>query len=96
MPGYKYTGSSLEKDRMMDILLTQKHLTDLYNNSTNETDNSSLHTEVLNILNEEHELAFKLYSEMKKRGWYDVKMADSSDMNKLYSESSKTKNEMKI
>lgn len=96
MSDYKYTTSNVEKDRVKDILMTQKHLTNLYNSTSNEVDCKDLHNEVLNILREEHEMEHILYDEMKKRGWYDTKMADSKDIENLYSECSNIKQELGI
>lgn len=96
MSHYKYTTSSVEKDRVMDILMTHKHLTDMYNNAANEVDCSVMHNEMLNILKEEHELEHELYNAVKKRGWYTAKMAQTDDVNKVQSEFENIKKDMGI
>jgi spore coat protein CotF len=96
MSGYKYTTSSVEKDRVMDILMTQKHLTDLYNTSSNEVDCNVIHNDLVNILKEEHEMQHQLYDAMKKRGWYDTKKADQSEVNNIYNEFNNMKKELGI
>ena len=96
MSDYKPTPDDVEKEKVMDMLMTQKHLTDLYNASTNEIDCSSLHNENLNILKEEHELEHKLYQEIKKRGWYDASKTDEKEIDKINREYTRRKNEMGI
>lgn len=96
MSDYKYTTSSVEKDRVMDILMTHKHLTDMYNNAANEVDCSVMHNEILNILKEEHELEHELYNEMKKRGWYTNKKAQTSDVTQVHSEFENMKKDLGI
>lgn len=94
MLDYNYNTSSVEMDKVNDILMTQKHLSDMYNNASNEVDCNNLHNEILNILKEEHEMSYKLYDAMKKRGWYDTKKADKNDVDKLYNEFNSKKGEL--
>ncbi|TDT50316.1 spore coat protein [Fonticella tunisiensis] len=96
MSGYNNTTNILEKDRMNDILATQKYLSDLYNTGANEADCSSLHNELLNILREEHEIEHRLYDAMKKRGWYDASKADMNEVNKVYNEYNSMKADLGI
>ena len=65
------TGSSFtDKEIMDDILSSQKHMTDVYNTFSNECTNQQLQSDMLNILKEEHNIQFTVFSEMQKRGWY--------------------------
>lgn len=96
MPGYVHTTTGLEKDKMNDVLMTQKHLTDLYNSGSNEVDCKVLHADLLNILNEEHQMAHELYDAMRKRGWYSVPKADNQQVNKVYTEYENMKTELGI
>lgn len=86
MTDYRFGSTPVEKDKAKDLLMTQKHLTEIYNTASSEVDCGSLHTETLNILREEHELAHTLYTAMKKRGWYDAKNADANEVSKVFTE----------
>jgi spore coat protein CotF len=94
LSGYKQVPDDVQKDRVKDILMTQKHLTDIYNTASSEADCPALHNELLNILQEEHKMEYRIYDEMKKRGWYDTKKANNEDVKELYNEFSKIKNEL--
>lgn len=65
-----------EKDMLTDALSSQKFVTENYNASANECSNPSIKNEFVNILNEEHQIQFELFSEMHKRGWYPVQQAE--------------------
>lgn len=93
---YDYNTSSVEKDRITDILTTQKYLSTMYNTAANEADCSALHNELLNILKEEHEMEHKLYDAMKMRGWYSPKKADNSETQKVYNEYTNMKSDLGI
>lgn len=96
MPGYEHITTGLEKDKMNDILMTQKHLTDLYNSGANEADCKVLHADLLNILNEEHQIEHELYEAMKKRGWYNMSKADNQEVGKVYEQYDNMKVELGI
>ena len=96
MAGYDYNTSSVEKDKLNDILTTQKYLSTMYNTAANEADCSALHNELLNILKEEHEMEHKLYDAMKQRGWYSPQQASASEITNIYSEYSSMKSDLGI
>ena len=60
-----------DREIMDDILSSQKHITDGYNTFSNECVNQNLQSDMLNILKEEHNMQFTVFSEMQKRGWYN-------------------------
>lgn len=65
-----------DKDIMTDQLSSQKFITDSYNVFASECASSALKTEFMNILSEEHQIQFELFSEMQKKGWYSVDQAE--------------------
>ncbi len=71
-----------DKDMMTDALSTQKFLTDNYNLFATEAASPAVKADMMNILNEEHQIGFELFSEMQKRGWYNVEQADQSKIDK--------------
>ena len=64
-----------DKEITSDSLTTQKHLTGMYNMSANECANENLRADMLNILQQEHDIQFDIYREMSKRGWYPTEQA---------------------
>ncbi len=67
-----------DKDIMNDVLSFQKNLTGIYNTFSNECVNDSLRTDMMNILREEHDIQYDVFSEMQKRGWYAPPSAEQS------------------
>lgn len=87
MGEYKHMTTDVERDRVKDILLTQEHLTEMYNSFSNDIICDSLHNEMMGILREEHDMQHKLYNELRKRGWYeDSKGASLEDVKSVYDE----------
>ncbi|MBP0979672.1 MAG: spore coat protein [Oscillospiraceae bacterium] len=65
-----------EKEMLTDALSSQKFATENYNTFANECSNPAVKNEFMNILNEEHQIQFEVFSEMQKRGWYAVQQAE--------------------
>jgi spore coat protein CotF len=70
-----------DREIMDDILSSQKHITDGYNTFSNECVNQQLQSDMLNILKEEHNIQFTVFSEMQKRGWYNPGAAQAQMIN---------------
>ncbi|MEM1485339.1 spore coat protein [Oscillospiraceae bacterium PP1C4] len=64
-----------DREMMEDILSSQKFTTDSYNNFANECASPAVMSELMNILNEEHQIQHEVFSEMTKRGWYPTEPA---------------------
>ena len=64
-----------------DALLSQKFLTDDYNEFACECASAELRNEFMNILNEEHQIQADIYDEMAKRGWYKTEPAEQQKIN---------------
>lgn len=76
-------GNYGDREMMDDALSSQKFITGGYNNYANECASPSLKSELLNILNEEHQIQHEVFSEMQKRGWYTVSSADPQKIEQL-------------
>lgn len=59
-----------DREILDDILASQKHMTTIYNTYAGESKNSSLQSDMMNILREEHNIQSTVFTEMEKRGWY--------------------------
>ncbi len=67
-----------DKEMLTDALSSQKFITDGYNSFANECATPSVRTELMNILNEEHQIQQEIFMEMQKRGWYQTEQADQN------------------
>ena len=63
-------------DLFEDILTNQKYITETYNTFANECKNLSVRNDILNLLNEEHQLESDVFDEMHRRGWYPTVLAE--------------------
>lgn len=64
-----------DRDRLNDLLLTEKYLTMGYNISVFESGDTQLHQDLLQILKETHEFQHQLFQAMFDRGWYKMQAA---------------------
>ena len=69
-----------DKDRLEDALNTQKYMTEAYNALANECAASNIRDELLNILQDEHNIQADIFREMQKRGWYPTTPADQQQI----------------
>lgn len=70
-----------DQEMMTDALSSQKFITDTYNIFANECASPAVKSEFINILNEEHQIQHEVFSEMQKRGWYQVQQAQQEQIN---------------
>lgn len=70
-----------DQEMMTDALSSQKFITDTYNVFANECASPAVKSEFINILNEEHQIQHEVFSEMQKRGWYQVQQAQQEQIN---------------
>lgn len=59
-----------------DSIASQKLISNAYNSYANECATPTLRDEFLNILKDEHQIEAELFTEMQKRGWYQVQPAE--------------------
>lgn len=64
-----------DREMMEDMLASQKQVTGDYNTSANECASPAVLSELMNILNEEHQMQHEVFEEMQKRGWYKTETA---------------------
>ena len=67
-----------EKDMLNDSLSSQKQIESNYNTFANECVNPQIRNDFINILKDEHDIQYHLFTEAKKRGWYQVPPADAT------------------
>ncbi len=72
-----------DREMLMDLLITEKYLTTLYNTTESECTHQRLREE-LHTLHSAHEAQHaELFKELHKRGWYDTPRADSAQLQQL-------------
>lgn len=67
-----------DKEIVQDAVITQKSMAQAYNTAAGESVTPNLRTEFLDLLKDEQEILFELYTEMQKRSWYPMQMADQN------------------
>lgn len=65
---------------MNDSIASQKLISGSYDTFANECATPNLRDEFLNILKDEHQIQAEIFTEMQKRGWYQVKPADQQQV----------------
>jgi len=61
-----------DRDRLNDMLATEKYLTDNFNVFLREASYTELHQDVNQILNQTHQEARNLFTFMFNKGWYSL------------------------
>ncbi|MCL6626643.1 spore coat protein [Alicyclobacillus shizuokensis] len=61
-----------DRDRLNDILATEKYLTDGLNSAVREASHDALFQDLMGILNETHQMARDIYNTMFQQGWYTL------------------------
>lgn len=72
-----------DKEMLMDALSSQKMMTESYNQFANECTSSMLLNEFLNLLSEEHQIQHDVFTELQKRGWYQLQDAPSEKIEQV-------------
>jgi spore coat protein CotF len=73
-----------DRDRLNDILATQKYLTDSWNAAAREASHDALHQTIMTILTENHQAARTCYNAMFQNGWYTLEAAEQPKLNQAY------------
>ncbi len=60
-----------DRDIMLDLISTEKHLSHLYEHAVMESTNVTVHNAMEEFQHDEHEAAYTLFSAMQDRGWYN-------------------------
>ena len=69
-----------DREILPDLLLSEKQLSNSYNNSINESTGEAFGLLLENILNETHSMRRDVLEAMVKRGWVKSKNAGSQDV----------------
>jgi|SRR5579875_645383 len=69
-----------DRDRLNDILATEKYLTDSFNIAAREASHQQLHNDILQILTETHQAARQAYELMFRKGWYSLTAAEQQEL----------------
>lgn len=64
-----------EKQKMTDLLTTEKQLAGAYNTFCSEAATPSVRTCLCSLLGDEHRIGEELFAEMSSRSWYTVEAA---------------------
>ena len=74
-----------DRDMLVDLLNTEKHLSHLYEHAIMESSNITVRNAVEEFQHDEHENAYTLFQVMQDRGWYNVsEQEQSSGKKKAY------------
>ena len=69
-----------DKDILTDALASQKFVTGNYNTFTSECVTPEVRGVFMSILKEEHDIQNEVFTEMQKRGWYQVEPAQEQKL----------------
>jgi spore coat protein CotF len=61
-----------DRDRLNDLLATEKYLTNGYNVSLNEFSHREIYETVRTLLNETHDMHRAVWEQMFNNGWYKL------------------------
>ena len=65
-----------EKQRLTDLLSSEKFLTGVYNTYCCEAADTEVRNSLADLLADEHRIQTELFSEMSTRGWYQIEQAE--------------------
>lgn len=72
-----------DRDRLNDILATEKYLTDSFNTAVREASHDQLFQTTLQILTESHQAARNVYNLMFQKGWYTLEAEQPQKIDQL-------------
>lgn len=75
-----------DRDRLNDILAMEKYLTDSFNISAREASHTSLHQDIMSVLNETHECQYQMYQLMFRKGHYKLEAEEQNKLDQAYSQ----------
>ena len=69
-----------DKDILQDALASQKFVTGNYNTFTNECVTPEVRGVFMSILKDEHDIQNEVFTEMQRRGWYQIQPAEQQKL----------------
>jgi len=73
--------SMSDREKMTDLLTTQKFLTSVYNTYCCEAATPSVRSTLCSLLQDTHRMQEETFTEMSTRGWYTVEKAEETKIN---------------
>nr|WP_096180830.1 spore coat protein [Effusibacillus lacus] len=73
-----------DRDRINDVLATEKYLTDSINVATREASHNSLHQTYMQILQETHQCQRQIFNKMFEKGHYSLEAEEQQKLDKAY------------
>lgn len=73
-----------DRDRLNDVLSTEKYLTDSINVAVREASHENLYRDVLTCLTETHQCARDLYNLMFQKGWYKLEAEEQQKLDQSF------------
>ncbi|GIM45799.1 hypothetical protein DNHGIG_13480 [Collibacillus ludicampi] len=73
-----------DRDRLNDVLATEKYLTDSINIAAREASHDTLHQDIMTILNETHQCAREMFNMMFQKGWYNLEAEEQQKIDQAY------------
>ncbi|UFJ42054.1 spore coat protein [Brevibacillus humidisoli] len=73
-----------DRDRLNDVLATEKYLTDSLNVAAREASHDQLHHDMITILNETHRSQRSIFNMMFQKGWYALEAEDQQKLSQAF------------
>ena len=70
-----------DKQRITDLLSTEKMLASVYNTFCAEAASAPVRSCLCNLLSDEHRIGEELFAQMSSRSWYQVQAAEQAKIN---------------
>lgn len=83
-----------DKDILQDLLTTEKQALGSYSTGITESSCQNLRNTLLTNYRNAQEMQYKVFDEMKRKGWYKTKDAPSLEVDQLKTESTQMMNEL--
>lgn len=83
-----------DRDRMQDLLATEKYLTNAYDTFLNEASHDALFQVVKQNHSKCQDLQRQVYNTMFKKGWYKLAVADAQSVSDAYNKAVQAKNQL--
>jgi spore coat protein CotF len=78
-----HTESLHQQEIFEDMRISEEQLSAAYNGYIGEASSQVLYSELLGILNDEHEMKSEVYSEQRKRGWSRPTVAKQDEIDHI-------------
>ncbi|AOY75750.1 spore coat protein [Clostridium formicaceticum] len=90
-----HQASFTEKELMNDLLASEKQVTSAYNVGITEASCQNLRQHLTQCLNDAQQIEYQIFDAMQKRGWYQIKQAQSQDVQNAKTKYNQMKTELK-